>query len=75
MIIVDADDHDDDDDDDDDDGDGGVRGNLILRLRYLLMPRGAQPTNDYEQHIGERDYEPTAPFHHNYHFFAEAGDL
>mmetsp|Transcript_112356 Transcript_112356/g.194868 ORF Transcript_112356/g.194868 Transcript_112356/m.194868 type:complete len:473 (+) Transcript_112356:65-1483(+) len=41
----------------------------------FIDPRGAQPTNDYEQHIGERDYEPTAPFHHNYHFFAEAGDL
>jgi len=41
----------------------------------FVDPRGAPPTNDYEQHIGERDFEPNAPFHHNYHFFAEAGDL
>lgn len=41
----------------------------------FIDPRGAPPVNDYEQHIGERDYEPTAPFHHNYHFFADAGDL
>merc|ERR1712232_966230 len=41
----------------------------------FIDPRGAPPTNDYEQHLGERDFEPTAPFHHNYQFFAEAGDL
>eukprot|EP00928_Gymnodinium_smaydae_P005073 TRINITY_DN1174_c0_g1_i2.p1 TRINITY_DN1174_c0_g1~~TRINITY_DN1174_c0_g1_i2.p1 ORF type:complete len:492 (-),score=111.54 TRINITY_DN1174_c0_g1_i2:64-1467(-) len=40
----------------------------------FIDPRGAPPTNDYEQHIGERDFEPKAPFHHNYHVFAEAGD-
>uniref|UniRef100_A0A7S0AKS0 Uncharacterized protein n=1 Tax=Pyrodinium bahamense TaxID=73915 RepID=A0A7S0AKS0_9DINO len=41
----------------------------------FVDPRGAPPTHDYEQHIGEHDFEPVAPFHHNYHFFAEAGDL
>lgn len=41
----------------------------------FVDPRGAPPTHDYEQHIGERDFEPTAPFHHNYNFFASAGDL
>jgi len=41
----------------------------------FMDPRGAPPTHDYEQHIGERDFEPMAPFHHNYHFFAEAGDI
>jgi uncharacterized protein (TIGR02466 family) len=41
----------------------------------FVDPRGAPPTNDYEQHLGERDFEPVAPFHHNYQFFAEAGDV
>lgn len=41
----------------------------------FIDPRGAPPGNDYEQHLGERDFEPASPFHHNYHFFAEAGDL
>jgi len=41
----------------------------------FIDPRGAPPIHDYEQHLGERDFEPMAPFHHNYHFFAEAGDL
>uniref|UniRef100_A0A7S1L046 JmjC domain-containing protein n=1 Tax=Alexandrium catenella TaxID=2925 RepID=A0A7S1L046_ALECA len=41
----------------------------------FVDPRGAPPTHDYEQHLGEHDFEPVAPFHHNYHFFAEAGDL
>ena len=39
----------------------------------FIDPRGAPPTHDYEQHLGERDFEPIAPFHHNYNFFAEAG--
>jgi len=41
----------------------------------FIDPRGAPPTHDYEQHEGERDFEPMAPFHHNYNFFAESGDL
>jgi len=41
----------------------------------FVDPRGAPPTHDYEQHHGEHDFEPVAPFHHNYHFFAEAGDV
>jgi len=41
----------------------------------FIDPRGAPPTHDYEQHLAERDFEPVAPFHHNYYFFAEAGDL
>jgi len=41
----------------------------------FVDPRGAPPTHDYEQYLGEHDFEPVAPFHHNYHFFAEAGDL
>eukprot|EP00927_Polykrikos_kofoidii_P007769 TRINITY_DN13190_c0_g1_i1.p1 TRINITY_DN13190_c0_g1~~TRINITY_DN13190_c0_g1_i1.p1 ORF type:complete len:492 (+),score=77.91 TRINITY_DN13190_c0_g1_i1:65-1477(+) len=41
----------------------------------FIDPRGAPPTHDYEQHLGERDFEPVAPFHHNYNFFAQAGDL
>lgn len=41
----------------------------------FIDPRGAPPIHDYEQHLGERDFEPMAPFHHNYHFFAEPGDL
>lgn len=41
----------------------------------FIDPRGAPPTHDYEQHLGERDFEPIAPFHHNFQFFAQAGDL
>mmetsp|Transcript_16797 Transcript_16797/g.38922 ORF Transcript_16797/g.38922 Transcript_16797/m.38922 type:complete len:474 (-) Transcript_16797:24-1445(-) len=41
----------------------------------FIDPRGAPPTHDYEQHLGERDFEPVAPFHHNYNFFAEPGDI
>mmetsp|Transcript_30044 Transcript_30044/g.54769 ORF Transcript_30044/g.54769 Transcript_30044/m.54769 type:complete len:475 (-) Transcript_30044:42-1466(-) len=41
----------------------------------FIDPRGAPPTNDYEQHLGERDFEPVSPFHHNYNYFAEAGDI
>jgi uncharacterized protein (TIGR02466 family) len=41
----------------------------------FVDPRGAPPTNDYEQHIGERDFEPTAPFHRNEYVFPETGTL
>jgi len=41
----------------------------------FMDPRGSPPYNDYEQHIGERDYEPHAPFHHNLAYFVSAGDI
>jgi len=40
----------------------------------FLDPRGATPMNDYEQHLGERDFEPTAPFHRSEYLFPEVGD-
>merc|ERR1719229_163727 len=41
----------------------------------FLDPRGAPPLNDYEQHLAEHDFEPTAPFHHSAHFYPDEGDL
>merc|ERR1719161_344523 len=38
-------------------------------------PRGAPPVNDYEQHLGERDFEPKAPFHRHEYVFPDQGDI
>eukprot|EP00933_Yihiella_yeosuensis_P007106 TRINITY_DN112010_c0_g1_i1.p1 TRINITY_DN112010_c0_g1~~TRINITY_DN112010_c0_g1_i1.p1 ORF type:complete len:519 (-),score=101.55 TRINITY_DN112010_c0_g1_i1:94-1650(-) len=41
----------------------------------FLDPRGSPPTDDYEQHEKQRDYEPKAPFHNPEYFFPESGDI
>ena len=38
-------------------------------------PRGATPIHNYEQHVKEHDYEPEAPFHQQYTYFPEEGEL
>jgi uncharacterized protein (TIGR02466 family) len=38
-------------------------------------PRGAGPIHNYEQFLGEHDFEPEAPFHQQYNYFPEEGEL
>merc|ERR550514_2496840 len=35
----------------------------------FLDPRGSNPVEDYEQHVGEYDYQPTSPFHRSEYLF------
>lgn len=38
-------------------------------------PRGAGPVHNYEQFEGEHDFEPEGPFHQQYSYFPEEGEL